>query len=46
MNAWPTGPITGTYAANAVGTAPSFNGQTSDYYTLHCVTTPDANCPF
>ena len=46
MNAWPTGPITGTYAANNVGTDPTFNGNNSAYYTLHCVTSPDANCPF
>ncbi len=46
MNAWPSGPITGTYAANAVGTDPTFSGQNAAYYTLHCVTTPDSSCPF
>ncbi len=46
MNAWPSGPITGTYAANAVGSDPTFSGQNSAYYTLHCVTTPDSSCPF
>src|SRR5579871_5509430 len=47
MNAWPTGPINpSVYAANTVGSNPTFNGQDADYYTLHCVTTPDASCPF
>src|SRR5580658_5572336 len=36
LQAWPTGPIDGTYAANAVGTDPTFNGQNSAYYTQHC----------
>jgi prepilin-type N-terminal cleavage/methylation domain-containing protein len=30
MKQWPTGPVTGTYAANAVNTPSTFNGKNSD----------------
>ena len=30
MKAWPSGPVTGAYVANAIGAAPTFSGKTSD----------------
>ena len=27
VKAWPEGPVTGTYVANAIGTTPTFNGK-------------------
>jgi Tfp pilus assembly protein PilE len=45
LNFWPTGPIPGTYAANAVGSDPTFNGQNAAWYTQHCTgTTADSSC--
>ncbi len=47
MQAWPTGPIAGTYAANAVGTDPTFNNQNATWITTHCTgSTADSQCPF
>ena len=47
MPAWPMGPITGTYTANAVGADPTFNNQSAAWYTQHCTgKTADALCPF
>ncbi len=47
MQAWPSGPITGVYAANAVGTDPTFNSQSSAWYVTHCTgSTADSSCPF
>src|ERR1700678_1554645 len=47
LNSWPTGPITGTYTAQAVGTDPEFNGQNADYYTGVCTgSTASSACPF
>ncbi len=46
LETWPTGPTHGTYAANPVGIFPTYNGQTLDWYTLHCVTNLDQACPF
>ena len=47
LNSWPTGPVTGTYLANGVGTDPSFNGEPSSWYVTHCTgTTADSSCPF
>lgn len=43
---WPQGPVQGNYAANAVGSAPTFNGQTGDWYIKHCTgATADSACP-
>ena len=47
MKAWPTGPITGTYASSAVGSNPTFIGNDADWYTTHCTgSTADSSCPF
>jgi prepilin-type N-terminal cleavage/methylation domain-containing protein len=47
MKSWPTGPITGTYNANAVGTDPTFNGQNQAWYTTNCTgSTATSACPF
>jgi type IV pilus assembly protein PilA len=44
--AWPTSSASGTFNANAIGTAPTFNGQNAAWYTTHCVTSVDSQCPF
>ncbi len=47
MQAWPTGPVTGNYAANAVGTDPTFNGQNSAWYVTNCTgSSANSSCPF
>jgi prepilin-type N-terminal cleavage/methylation domain-containing protein len=47
MNSWPTGPITGTYLANGVGTDPTFNGNNSAWYVTNCTgSTATSQCPF
>ncbi len=45
LNVWPSGPVPGTYAANPVGTDPTFNGQDQDWYKQHCTgNTADSSC--
>lgn len=47
MEAWPSGPLPGTYTSNPVGTDPTFNGQSASWYSQHCTgTTADGQCPF
>jgi prepilin-type N-terminal cleavage/methylation domain-containing protein len=46
LNAWPTGPVTGTYAAQPVGTDPTFNSENSAWYVSNCTGSSTANCPF
>jgi type II secretory pathway pseudopilin PulG len=47
LEAWPSGPLSGVYAANPIGSDPTFNGENAAWYTLHCTgTTADASCPF
>ncbi len=46
LKAWPSGPSTGTYAANPVGTNPTFNGKDQPWFTAHCVKVLDSSCPF
>jgi prepilin-type N-terminal cleavage/methylation domain-containing protein len=45
LKAWPVGPVQGTYTANPVGADPTFNGQTSSWYAMHCSgPTADSAC--
>ena len=47
LPAWPSGPLPGTFIANAIGTDPTFNGNNATWYTQHCTgSTVDAQCPF
>jgi prepilin-type N-terminal cleavage/methylation domain-containing protein len=47
LPAWPTSVIPGTFTANPIGTAPTFNGDTAAFFTQHCLTgTSDVQCPF
>jgi prepilin-type N-terminal cleavage/methylation domain-containing protein len=47
LTAWPTGPVTGTYAANAVGSDPTFNGENAAWYSTNCTgSTANSSCPF
>jgi prepilin-type N-terminal cleavage/methylation domain-containing protein len=47
LQAWPSGPVAGTYTANAIGTDPTVNGQSATWYTQHCTgSTVDSQCPF
>ena len=32
MKSWPSGPVSGTYAVNAIGTAPTFQSKSSDQW--------------
>jgi prepilin-type N-terminal cleavage/methylation domain-containing protein len=47
MPEWPSGPITGVYAAGAVGSDPTFQGNNADWYRTNCTgATANASCPF
>jgi prepilin-type N-terminal cleavage/methylation domain-containing protein len=44
LQTWPTGPVTGSYSANAVGEEPTFNGNNSAWYVQHCEDVADSSC--
>jgi prepilin-type N-terminal cleavage/methylation domain-containing protein len=44
MDKWPTGPVTGSYVANPVGTDPTFAGQNEAWYSQHCLGSADNLC--
>jgi prepilin-type N-terminal cleavage/methylation domain-containing protein len=47
MPSWPTGPISGTYNANPVGSDPTFNQEPASWYVTNCTgTTANSSCPF
>lgn len=44
LNVWPSGPVSGTYDANPVGTDPTFQGENEAWYEQHCLGTADSLC--
>ena len=47
IQAWPIGPVTGTFLANPIGTDPTFNGDNAAWITTHCTgSTADSQCFF